>query len=574
MSDIYEVLLKTDSGDTVYSLLDKAQKEKADALVLKVADLVNADAQQDEKISALESATSKLSESDTNTSATLADHDERITKAQNTADSNGQKYTALSAVVESNTQKIADEIERAKDVEGALDQLETTDKDSLVAAINWVLTKANKGLENVGTLADLTTSEKTDVVGAVNEIKTKVDAAVQTAKENETVVTAMDARLTAVELPAVEVYGGGTLVSSSGTRRSIGTGEIFRADSVVVKASSNKYQGITYYIKEFQVGAEINVQGTRSHNGGYWTVRVTFLGGDGKTVDGKEHTDGGTYSDPSTTGTVSAVIPDGTVKIAILLASNWSTTIDEGTEVTFSDIRAWYSEDTLTSSDTTYNTYYKGDELHLSDGSMSNHRHGCNINLWASYNITDNTDIDAYYYAYSQGLAAWGGYLFNLCESDGTHNDIQVIEMSTKQVVSAVTLDSPSHPNHKNTAFFSDIYYDDSDEFPLLFSSRCSGNGSSEDYDQCTIYRVVRDGTTFTYTYVNKITVSGSTTYGIGYAFDRNRRLLYASAPTKGNWTVTTNNPVVHWVFNMPSTSAILSGVAITLNVSCCGGDE
>ena len=170
MSDIYEVLLKTDSGDTVYSLLDKAQKEKADALVLKVADLENADAEQDEKISALESATSKLSEGDTNTSATLADHDERITKAQNTADSNGQKYSALSAVVESNTQKIADEIERAKDVEGALDQLETTDKDSLVAAINWVLTKANKGLENVGTLADLTTEEKTDLVSALNEV--------------------------------------------------------------------------------------------------------------------------------------------------------------------------------------------------------------------------------------------------------------------------------------------------------------------------------------------------------------------------------------------------------------------
>ena len=174
MSDIYEVLLKNDSGDTLYSILDKAQKEKADSLALTVADLVNADAQQDEKIAALESAASKFTESDTKTSETLTDHDERITKAQSTADSNTNKYSALSAVVESNAQKLENEIERAKDVEGALDQLETTDKDSLVAAINWVLTKANKGLENVGTLASLTTEEKTDLVSALNELSQKI----------------------------------------------------------------------------------------------------------------------------------------------------------------------------------------------------------------------------------------------------------------------------------------------------------------------------------------------------------------------------------------------------------------
>ena len=174
MSDIYEVLLKNDSGDTLYSILDKAQKEKADSMAFTVADLVNADAQQNEKIAALESAASKFTESDTKTSETLTDHDERITKAQSTADSNTNKYLALSAVVESNAQKLENEIERAKDVEGALDQLETTDKDSLVAAINWVLTKANKGLENVGTLASLTTEEKTDLVSALNELSQKI----------------------------------------------------------------------------------------------------------------------------------------------------------------------------------------------------------------------------------------------------------------------------------------------------------------------------------------------------------------------------------------------------------------
>ena len=39
-----------------------------------------------------------------------------------------------------------------------------------------MLTKANKGLENVGTLASLTTEEKTDLVSALNEVLKTVNA--------------------------------------------------------------------------------------------------------------------------------------------------------------------------------------------------------------------------------------------------------------------------------------------------------------------------------------------------------------------------------------------------------------
>ncbi len=157
-------------------ITDEATKSKVTALINTMLTAQSTIVANTERITAVESSVTKIEQSDTETAQTLTDHDSRITKAQNTADSNGTKYSALSAVVDNNTQKIADEIERAQDVEGALDQLTTTPKDNLVTAINWVLTKANKGIENVGTLNDLTTEEKTDAVSAINELVTAIAA--------------------------------------------------------------------------------------------------------------------------------------------------------------------------------------------------------------------------------------------------------------------------------------------------------------------------------------------------------------------------------------------------------------
>ncbi len=155
-------------------ITDEATKSKVTALSNTMLTVQSTIVANTERIAAVESSVAKIEQSDTETAQTLIDHDSRITKAQNTADSNGAKYSALSAVVDNNAQKIADEIERAQDVEGALDQLTTTPKDNLVTAINWVLTKANKGIENVGTLNDLTTEEKTDAVSAINELVTAI----------------------------------------------------------------------------------------------------------------------------------------------------------------------------------------------------------------------------------------------------------------------------------------------------------------------------------------------------------------------------------------------------------------
>lgn len=57
---------------------------------------------------------------------------------------------------------------------GNLDNLTTTAKANLVAAINEVNSKAATNTTEIGTLANLTTTEKSNLVGAINEVNEDV----------------------------------------------------------------------------------------------------------------------------------------------------------------------------------------------------------------------------------------------------------------------------------------------------------------------------------------------------------------------------------------------------------------
>lgn len=170
MGKIDTIELQIDGVKTEFFIMDKETALALSDAVSKLRDLVDINTKQGESIKAIQEAIDKINQKDAETDKTLKSHDERITEANGTADSAVSKFNAISKVVGDNTQKITDEVQRAKDVEGHLDQLATTPKDNLVAAINWVLSKAYKGLENVGTLTELTTVEKTDLVKAVNEV--------------------------------------------------------------------------------------------------------------------------------------------------------------------------------------------------------------------------------------------------------------------------------------------------------------------------------------------------------------------------------------------------------------------
>lgn len=170
MAKIDTIWIEVNGVKTAFLIMDKETALSLVDATARLAVLAKNDTAQNESIVNVQDAIKKISQKDVETDQTLKSHDERITTANGTANSAVSKFNALSKVVDANTQKITNEVERAKDIEGHLDQLATTPKDNLVTAINWVLTKADKGLENVGTLTDLTTTEKTDLVKAVNEV--------------------------------------------------------------------------------------------------------------------------------------------------------------------------------------------------------------------------------------------------------------------------------------------------------------------------------------------------------------------------------------------------------------------
>ena len=185
MAKIDTIQIEVNGVKTEFLIMDKETALSLADAEDKIIVLAKNDAAQDESIVSIQEAIKKISQKDTEIDQTLSEHDGRITTANGTADSAVSKFNAISKVVGDNTQKITDEVQRAKDVEGHLDQLVTTQKDNLVTAINWVLTKANKGLENVGTLTELTTVEKTDLVKAVNEVVRDLDSTDRKADQNK-----------------------------------------------------------------------------------------------------------------------------------------------------------------------------------------------------------------------------------------------------------------------------------------------------------------------------------------------------------------------------------------------------
>lgn len=170
MAKIEQIELVQDGQRQQYYLSDVDTSIAVAAMQTRLNTLIDSNSDQNTTLATLTEAVMKLTNANTETEATLTDYDERITKAENSAESASSKYASLSVSVGSNAQKIADEIERAKAVEGERDQLTASDNETLVSAINWVQTRAEKAIENVGTLSDLTTSEKTDVVLAINEL--------------------------------------------------------------------------------------------------------------------------------------------------------------------------------------------------------------------------------------------------------------------------------------------------------------------------------------------------------------------------------------------------------------------
>lgn len=183
----------------------------------------------------------------------------------------------------------------------------------------------------------------------------------------------------------------------------------------------------------------------------------------------------------------------------------------------------------------------------------------CNIALWKSYKLVDYPDLADYHLNSNQAFAIFGNYGF-LFNSGGT---IAVINMTSKDLIDYVEL-SLTNRNHQNSAQFSDIFYDENDEFPLIFVSRCGNATTGSGDDTCLVYRITRSGTTFTFTLINTIT-SDIDTNGNSWFIDLNEKTIGFVGFINGIYSVTENNPTMFYKWKMPDATNIISGTPITL---------
>ena len=345
----------------------------------------------------------------------------------------------------------------------------------------------------------------------------------------------------------------GTIDSVSGENVGGMYPHIYSADSITyTKTAVYSFAGIEMRIDDFTIGNTIAVRAYRDIESTAFMIRIDFYAEDGTRVAPEKTT---------TDSVLKRVIPDGTSYIVITLPSNWGSAIDVGTTVTYTDIDIYYS-DIEDLRDEEGNTTYTGEKIILTNDNPKEHL--CTVNQWLEYSETDLieglTTNKAFYK--NQSMTIYGGYVFFFSENGGGF----VADYSTKVILSEFNTE-PTTVNHNNSAQFSDIYYADGDEFPLLFVSRC-GNSSYQsgehDLDEMLIYRVVRTDTTFTFTLINTVKINVQT-YGMSWGVDNVSHTLYACAPINGNWQVQTGNYVDFWMVKEPTKSQILSGTPIVI---------
>lgn len=347
----------------------------------------------------------------------------------------------------------------------------------------------------------------------------------------------------------------GTITSVDKFTKNIEYPNLYKANSIIFETNGSNYCGIQLTLTKFSIGSKIAVRASRNV-GSSWLLRIDLLDANNQRIGGEV----------TTTGNVlRRIIPNETKKIEITIASNWATSLNSGTVVTFSDILVYYSEIEELQGSETGNTEYTGEKVSLTYESQKTHL--CNSTIWKEYttdNIDANIDSNKVFYL-NQSMTIYGDYVFFFSENGGG----AVASYATKELLSE--FDSlPTTLQHHNSAQFSDIFYEDSDEFPLLFVSRC-GNAAyrtgAYDYDEMLIYRIQRQDNAFTFTLVNSIKLDAQT-YGTSWGVDNIRHRLYVAGPRNGNWQVPEGNVTDFWAFNEPTKAEIISGTEIVLHSS------
>lgn len=333
-----------------------------------------------------------------------------------------------------------------------------------------------------------------------------------------------------------------TISTQTNVNKVIAQNELYHADSISFVTNGNAYTGLSFDLFNLSEGNIITVKGTRSA-GNNWAIRIVFYDASNNAI-----------ININTSGTeLSSPVPSGAKKMNVTLAGCWSTALVSGTTVTFTNVSIKYIQ-----ADGTGKHIYKGDRIVLTNTDTKLNK--CDITLWKDFLGTEIPGLANYNLYLNEAMAIYNGYVFLFNGGGGG----VVVDYSTKAIVASFTT-TPTENNHQNSAQFTDIYYDASDDYPLLLISRCgNSNGTTVGYDECLVYRVTQSGTAFTFTLVNSIAFD-KRTYGTSWSVDNATNTLYLASTVNGNWSVTTDNPINHWAFKMPTRTEIISGTQITL---------
>lgn len=125
-----------------------------------------------------------------------------------------------------------------------------------------------------------------------------------------------------------------------------------------------------------------------------------------------------------------------------------------------------------------------------------------------------------------QGADCYGDYLFQF---QHTNAAVFIYNMRTKKYVGKTDL-KPISQNHCNNVSFSRIFYEQGDEFPLLYTS----GSQSRTYNHVQVYRITRVGHSFFFDQIQDIILPQASPYNGLYwtnvTFDSDNNMYVASS--------------------------------------------
>lgn len=200
------------------------------------------------------------------------------------------------------------------------------------------------------------------------------------------------------------------------------------------------------------------------------------------------------------------------------------------------------------------NMRYFGERISLTRKNL----YGTTYSVWKDFKSADIPDLANYELWRNQSIVIYNNVVFLF---QASQEKCVTLDFTTQDITGEWDIIGAGHAN---SAQFTDMFFDESDTYPLLMISKCS-NQSTSTYqnDSAIFYRVQYNDNAFTFTKLSEVFLN-ATTYGSTWVVDNNSKTLICSYYKNGNYTVRTNNPTYFAAFRLPSKATIIAGTDTT----------